>query len=68
MLRFALVTGPLREANSPEKVEVDRTEGVYTLLKGNVLWRSGTRCQSDAREARNPDRPAGSSVISSWGI
>lgn len=38
MQRLALVTGPLRGPNSPEKVEMDRTESVYTLLKGNVLW------------------------------
>lgn len=40
MQRLALVTGPLRGPNSPEKVEVDRTESVYTLLKSNVLWRA----------------------------
>jgi hypothetical protein len=38
--QLALVTGPLRGPNSPEKVEVDRTESVYTLLKRNVLWKA----------------------------
>jgi len=42
MQRPALVTGPLRGPNSPEKVEVDRTESVYTLLESNVLWTAGS--------------------------